>query len=312
MGINTSPLTAIPNFPGFIPATLHDWLFDPSSRLNVSMLVSVIVHALVLFGVTFVLPLPKFNNAAAPLEVVLVNSKSASKPNKADALAQSNLDGGGNTDDKRRAKSPFPLLPEHEQSLDVVNARQKVEQLEQEQKRLMTAIKSKKSINQPDPKTERIEQKQQIPDATDWVQRILQIDRLQAKVDKDHDAYQKRPKRKFVGARTQEYRFSRYIEDWRAKIERIGNLNYPEAAKREKLSGNLLLTVGIKTDGSIESIEIHRSSGKKILDEAAIRIVRLAGQNGFAPLPPDISRDTDILHITRTWMFTRSDELTSQ
>ena len=305
-------MTAIPNFTGFFPVALHDRLFDPSSRLRVSMLISVIVHALVLFGVTFTLPLPKFNNAAAPLEVVLVNSKSASKPNKADALAQANLDGGGNTDDKHRAKSPFPLLPEHEQSLDVVNARQKVEQLEQEQKRLMTAIKSKKSVNQPDPRTERLEQKQEIPDATDLVQRILQIDRLQAQVDKDHEAYQKRPKRKHFGARVEEYRFARYIEDWRAKIERIGNLNYPEAAKREKLHGDLLLTVKIKADGSIESVEINRSSGKKILDEAAIRIVRLAGQNGFSPFPPDISRDTDILEITRTWIFTRSDELMSQ
>lgn len=312
MGINTSPLTAIPNFPGFFPAALHTRLLDPSSRLNLSMLVSVIAHAIVLFGVTFVLPLPKFNNAAAPLEVVLVNSKSASKPNKADALAQANLDGGGNTDDNRRAKSPFPLLPEHEQSLDMVNARQKAEQLEQEQKRLMTAIKSKKNVTQPDPRTERLEQKQEILNATDLVQRILQIERIEAQVDKEHEAYQKRPKRKFIGARTQEYRFSRYVEDWRAKVERIGNLNYPEAAKREKLTGSLLLTVGIKTDGSIESIEINRSSGRKILDDAAVRIVRLAGQNGFAPLPPDISRDTDILHITRTWMFTRSDELISQ
>ena len=303
---------AIPNSQGFFPAALHDRLFDPSSRLRVSMLVSVIAHAIVLFGVTFVLPLPKFNNAAAPLEVVLVNSKSASKPNKADALAQANLDGGGNTDDNRRAKSPFPLLPENEQSLDVVNARQKTEQLEQEQKRLMTAIKSKKSVNQPDPRTERLEQKQEIPDAADLVQRIMQIERLEAQVDKEHEAYQKRPKRKFIGARTQEYRFSRYIEDWRVKIERIGNLNYPEAARREKLFGDLKITVGIRVDGSIESIEIDRSSGKKILDEAAVRIVRLAGQNGFAPLPPDISRDTDILHITRTWMFTRSDELISQ
>jgi len=118
-------------------------------------------------------------------------------------------------------------------------------------------------------------------------------------------------KRKFIGARTKEYRFARYVEDWRIKVEHIGNLNYPEAAKRDRLYGNVQLTVGIMADGNLESIEINRSSGKKILDEAAIRIVKLAGQNGFAPFPPDISRDTDILHITRTWFFTRSDELRS-
>ena len=128
----------------------------------------------------------------------------------------------------------------------------------------------------------------------------------------NYEAYQHRLKRKFIGARTREFRFARYAEDWRLKVERIGNLNYPEAARREGLYGKLQLTVGIKSDGSLESIEINRSSGRKVLDEAAIRIVNLAGQNGFAPFPPDISRDTDILHITRTWVFTRSDELASE
>lgn len=312
MGINTSPLTAIPNFPGFTPAAFHDWLFDPSSRLSVAMLISVVLHAVVLFGITFKFPLPKFNNATAPLEVVLVNSKSTSKPNEADALAQANLDGGGNTDEPRRAKTPFPLLPEHEKTLDTVNARKKTEQLEQEAKRLMTASKGKQSVHQPDPRLERLEQKQEIQNAADLVQRSLEIARLEAQIDKDYEAYQKHPKRKFIGARTQEYRFARYVEDWRAKVERIGNLNYPEAAKREKLYGNLQLTVGIRADGSLESVEINRPSGKKILDTAAIRIVKLAGQNGFAPFPPDISRDIDILHITRTWIFTRSDEMVSE
>jgi len=304
-------LIAIQNFPGFIPAALRK-LHLHITTLTAAMLISVTVHALALFGITFVLPLPKFNNAAAPLEVVLVNSKSASKPNKAKMLAQANLDGGGNTDEKLRATTPFPLLPEHEKSLDVVNARQKAEQLEQEQKRLMTAIKSKKSVTQPDQKTERLEQKQEIPNATDLAQLYLQIERREAQVDKDNKAYQERPRLKNIGASTEEYRFARYVEDWRTKIERIGNLNYPEAAKREKLHGDLLLSVKINADGSIRSVEVTRSSGKPILDKAAIRIVKLAGQNGFAPFPPDIKRDFEILEISRTWIFTRSDELISK
>ena len=133
-----------------------------------------------------------------------------------------------------------------------------------------------------------------------------------AQIAKDYEAYQKRLNRKFIGAHTQDPRFASYAKDWRLKIEQLENLNYPEAAKREKLYGTVQLTVGIKSDGSLESVEINRSSGKKILDEAAIRIVKLAGQNGFAPFPPDISQDTDILHITRTWVFTRSDELLSE
>jgi membrane fusion protein (multidrug efflux system) len=124
-----------------------------------------------------------------------------------------------------------------------------------------------------------------------------------AQIAKDYEAYQKRLKRKFIGAHTQEPRFASYVKDWRLKIEQLENLNYPEAAKRGKLYGTVQLTVGIKSDGSLESVEINRSSGNKILDEAAIRIAKLAGQNGFAPFPPEIGLDTDILHITRTWVF---------
>ncbi len=298
--------------PDFNLAAFRSWIFDPSSRLDVAIFISIIFHAVVLFGVTFKLPTPKIENAITPLEVVLVNSKSISKPYKADTLAQANLDGGGNTDDNRRAKTPFPLSPKHKQSIDVTKAKQKTKQLEQEAKKLMTAVNSKQSIHQSNSRLEKSEQAKKIPDAFDLIQRSREIIRLEAQIAKDYEAYQKRPKRKFIGARTKEYRFARYVEDWRVKVERIGNLNYPEAAKRDGLYGHLQLTVGIMADGNLESIEINRSSGQKILDEAAIRIVKLAGQNGFAPFPPDISRDTDILHITRTWVFTRSDELMSK
>lgn len=298
--------------PDFNLAAFRSWIFDPSSRLDVAIFISIIFHAVVLFGVTFKLPTPKIENAVTPLEVVLVNSKSISKPYKADTLAQANLDGGGNTDDNRHAKTPLPLSPKHKQSIDVTKAKQKKKQLEQEAKRLMTAVNSKQSIHQSNSRLEKSEQAVKTPDASDLIQRSREIIRLEAQIAKDYEAYQKRPKRKFIGARTKEYRFARYVEDWRIKVERIGNLNYPEAAKRDNLFGHLQLTVGIMADGSLESIEVNRSSGKKILDEAAKSIVKLAGQNGFAPFPPDISRDTDILHITRTWVFTRSDELMSK
>lgn len=131
-----------------------------------------------------------------------------------------------------------------------------------------------------------------------------------AQINKNNEMYQKLPRRKFIGARTQEYRFAQYIEDWRVKVERIGNLNYPEQARREQIYGKLQLSVSIKTDGSIESIEVSHSSGQRILDAAAMRIVKLAAP--YAPLPADIRRDTDILTITRTWTFTQADKLESE
>ena len=109
------------------------------------------------------------------------------------------------------------------------------------------------------------------------MQRTLEAMRLEAQIAKEMDAYQKRPKRKFVGARAEEYRFARYVEDWRLKVERVGNLNYPEAARQLKLYGNLLLTVSIRADGSVESVRVERSSGQKVLDAAAVKIVEMAG-----------------------------------
>jgi protein TonB len=129
---------------------------------------------------------------------------------------------------------------------------------------------------------------------------------LQAQIDRRIEEYQKRPRKKFIGARATEYRFAQYEEDWRQKIERIGTLNYPSAA-RGKLYGNLRLTVTIRPDGSVQSVDLDRSSGLKVLDAAAFKIVRMASP--FAPFPPDIRKDTDLLVITRTWFFGPGDTI---
>ncbi|HEV7929126.1 MAG TPA: TonB family protein [Nitrosospira sp.] len=282
-----------------------------SSRLNVAIFLSLILHAAVLFSINFQFPSSKNERSAFPLEVVLVNSKVISRPDQVDPLARANLDRGRNID-RSRAKTPYPLSSEPKHRADEESAMQKPEQLEPEAQPLMAALNSDERPYPSDPFAAQPEQNHNILDATDLVQRGLEIARVEAQASYDYGTHKKPPKRKFIGTRTQDYRFARYVEDWRLKVERIGNLNYPEAAKREKLYGNLQITVGIKSDGSLESIEINRPSSKKVLDEAAVRIVKLAGQNGFAPFPPDISADVDVLHITRTWVFTRSDELASE
>lgn len=294
------------------PLALAGYQYLQSHRLVAAMMASLLLHAIVFFGVTFQFPQPKSDKIASSLEVVLVNNKTQTKPKESQLLAQDNLDGGGNTEEDRRAKTPFPVLPRNKPVVAENVAQQKVKQLEQEAKKLMAAVSETPQIELPKEHKNELESKSVAVDSADLLLRSLDIARLRAQIDQDHDSYQKRPKRKFAGARTKEFRFARYVEDWRIKVERIGNLNYPEAARKEKLYGNLQLTVGIRADGSLESIEINRSSGEKILDEAAVNIVKLAGQNGFAPFPPDISQDTDILHITRTWVFAASDMLLSQ
>jgi len=269
---------------------------------------SLALHAFVLFGIGFDLPDPR--NAAdflQPLQVVLVNSKSKSPPTHADALAQTNLDGGGNTAEDRVAKSPLPNLNDDRQFIPEQSA-QRVRQLEQEAKHLMTQAQSTYSV--PQEKTRQQQETNERANGEELIQRSMEIARLEAQITKDFDAYQKVPRRKFIGARAREYRFAQYVEDWRIKVERIGTLNYPEIARQKKIYGSLQLTVAIRADGSVESAEVSRSSGQPILDAAAQRIVKLASP--FPPLPEDIRRDTDILSITRTWSFTQSDKLESE
>lgn len=146
--------------------------------------------------------------------------------------------------------------------------------------------------------------------ASSLVTNSLAMASLSAELDQRLNAYAKRPKRKWISVRTREYKYASYMEAWRAKVERVGNLNYPDEARRKRLSGSLLLEVALNPDGSINAIELRRSSGHRVLDEAAVRIVKLAAP--FAPFPKNILQETDILHIERTWRFLSSNQFASR
>jgi len=272
--------------------------FGLVATMQVAIVASIAFHTVAIVGLGF--RLPSILRDSAPhnvMDVVLVNSKSAARPAKADALAQANLDGGGNTDKKMRAASPFPMADPRQPSIELRAAEERVKQLEAESREIMLQLKSKAAVAPVQPQQE----------ARDIIERNLEIERLEAQIRRQQQAYQERPRKKFIGARAQEYRFATYIDRWRVKIERIGTLNYPEEARARGIHASLQLTVGIKRDGEIESIDINRRSGYRFLDQAALRIVRLASP--FEPFPADIRADTDILYITRTYTFTRADEL---
>jgi len=279
-------------------------------RMQVAVAASVIFHAFIISCVSFTMPDPFRLAGPQPLEVTLVNAKSQTRPLKADALAQANLDGGGNTDAPRRARSPLPVPRDPKEGADLTMAQKRVEQLERDAKQLMTRAKSKTPIASVPETPQPREEPQAAPNAADIMSRSMEIARLEASIARDWDSYQQRPRRRFIGARTQEFRFARYVEDWRVKIERIGEVNYPQAARDQKLYGSLVVTVSIKSDGSLERVDINRSSGQRILDAAALRIVNLAAP--YAAFPSDIAKDTDVISITRTWVFTRSDQFVAE
>lgn len=295
--------------------------FRHRSPLFWALWLSLLVHA-VLLTLHFEPELKKLKDQLPSLEVMLVNSNTRQAPKKADVLAQANLDRGGNTDEKRSMKSPLPVTPKQAQlpgqsasvSLQPADAsttqyshlqleKQRVATLEQEAQALLTQLKSPQAV--PALQTRQRQQQASPPSAA-----MLEMARLEALIAKQQEAYESRPKRQFIGARTQEYRFARYVEQWRQKIQRVGNNNYPQAAKAQGLYGQLQMTVSIRADGSIEQVTINHSSGHKLLDESAKRIVQLAAP--FDVFDADMRRDTDVLSITRTWTFTREDALLTE
>jgi protein TonB len=287
-----------------------DWLarMDPASRgFTLALLASLAFHAVVL-SIHFKLPDALKRAKDSTLEVILVNSKSARKPAEAQAKAQADLDGGGNTDEDRRAKTPLPASQQVQPGDNLVEAQRRVHELEVQQQKLMTQARSRKTIQTDTRKSE------QQPDQAsvrglDLAQSALAIARMEAQIERQIEEYNKRPRRKEIGARAEKAVEAQYLEDWRQKVERIGNLNYPEAAKG-KLYGSLLLYVSIKSDGALEYVEVRRSSGHKILDEAALRVVRMAAP--YASFPEELKRQTDIIGFARTWVFTRADQIRSE
>jgi periplasmic protein TonB len=234
--------------------------------------------------------------AAPPLEIVLVNARTESAPTNAQALAQANLDGGGSNEQGRRT-SPLPNSFEMRDGDTLETAKRTVQQLEDEQKKLLAQLKRGDTADMQPSK----DMKPMQADVGSVEEARRQLAREQAIIDKSISDYQKRPRKHFFMPSTSEYRFARYVEDWRGRVEKIGNDNYPEEA-RGKIYGNLKMTVVIRKDGSLIDAIINQSSGSAVLDRAARRIVKLAAP--YPPFPPDVARDTDILEITRTWVFT--------
>ncbi len=273
-----------------------------NERFAVSILMALSLHAVVLLGVGFVLDFKPLTHPLETLDVVLVNWRSESTPDEADFLAQASQRGGGESSEVRRPSqentgmSPGPADGEdrrdqREQVSRVADAAREQLLRDDDNAELTQQITS---IEQPEQPT---------PSAAALMQESMTMAKLQPGIHRDRESPSKLKRRKWISANTREYEYAAYMQAWVAKVERVGNLNYPEEVRRLKLVGDLVMTVGINTDGSVESIDIRRSSGLPQLDQAATRIVRLAGP--YSPLPGHITSNVDVLHITRTWRFSR-------
>jgi len=265
------------------------------------MLFSIIAHAVIVLGLTFdyAKPAPRLPS----LDVILVQSATGKRPEKADFLANANNEGGGSSDKAVRptdlVSAPVPK-PQPGIAPIPVETGTRAPQPPSERE-LLTQKKSGFAVHTQTQATEQPDTARPNPNAL--AERKLEMARLANELHSETQVYAKRPKKKYISANTREAADAAYQAGWVARVERIGNLNYPDEARRQQLQNgrtlSLLLTTRIRRDGSLASVDIIQSSGYKLLDEAAIRIVRLAAP--FPPLPTNM--DYDELYITRTWEF---------
>lgn len=278
-------------------------------RLGLAIIIALALHAAVILGITFGTNDDKTELAPEPnIDVTLVTTQQSEEPEDADYLAQANQLGGGNTQEKVRPETMMPaLVPQDSPQLTSPSPPVQTPAPAQRATRseVLTVVKSETDLSAdifPEQQND-----SETPSAAELISQSLDIASLEVEVGQVIQAYAEMPRRNFISANTREHRYAAYMDGWRRKVERIGTLNFPAEAKRQRLTGNLILEVAINPDGTINEIEVVRSSKHKILDDAAIRIVRLAAP--FAPFPDNIRADTDVLHITRTWKFLGGDRV---
>lgn len=268
-------------------------------RFGATLVLSLLVHGLVILGVGFAVD----DNAPLlpTLDVIFSQTSTPLTPKQADFLAQANQQGGGDHDKAQRPRdSQAGVVPQTTQGLAPIPLqRQDAAVPPPPQTRVVSSAHGEHRL--PDAQSQPLPERAH-PDAAQRAreQRDAEMARLAAEVHLRSEQYAKRPNRKFVSASTREYIYANYLRAWVDRAERVGNLNYPDEARQRRLSGQVVISVGVRRDGSVESSRVLISSGVAMLDAAALRVIQLA-----QPFPalPETKDDIDILQVTRTWVF---------
>ena len=273
-------------------------------RLSATFILSLLVHAALILGLGFAL------EDAAPvmptLDVILTETQSPLTRQQADFLAQASNQGGGEHDKTSRPReAQAGRIPQPEAGIAPQPLRaQSPEPTPAPQARVVGNQRSPDRLPVPQARPE--VPPNPLPPGERKIEHDVAMARLAAEIHLRSERYAKRPKRKFVSASTREYAYAAYLRGWVDRVERVGNLNYPDEARRRRIGGLLVISVAIRRDGSVERADIIQSSRIPMLDAAALRIVKLS--EPFAPLP-ETEEDVDILHVTRTWQFLPGGEL---
>ena len=290
--------------------TVSNPIIKPGDRLGMTLFLAVSFHLLLILGLNFSFEDPAKTPKVETLDITLVQKPSKEKPEQADYLAAEDQAGGGNTQERVPEQRPRakPSVTEVEGNAPQAKAPAAPRQTEPQTQKLTTQAPSpeKTQPQRPEPQIQR----KPTPNAAQMVQLGREIARLEASIDAAQQAYSERPKPKYLNANTRKFDDANYLKAVTDKIERIGNLNYPDKARRKGLSGHLMMEMALAPDGSLRGVRLLRSSGHKVLDDAATRIVRLAAP--FPEVPGSVLDERNELRIVRTWVFTSRNHLISQ
>jgi protein TonB len=281
----------------------------PADRLGFTLFLAALVHVALILGLSFSFAEP--GQISKTLEITLSTFKSAEKPKEADFLAQNNQQGSGTLDKKAAPKTTEQALFQDTEVKRVTPPSAPPASAHKEKPKAAVATRSPQAQKTPIKTAQAKPQPASRPAPVfDSSQLSAEIASLEAQLAQEQQLYAKRPKiHRLNAASTMRDKGAWYKEEWRKKIERIGNLNYPDEARRQRIYGSLRLLVSINRDGTLYEVQVLESSGQDTLDQAALRIVRLAAP--FAPFNKDLA-EFDRLEIIRTWRFERGDRLSSR
>lgn len=281
-----------------------------SERFGFTVFLSACVHAILILGIGFTYLTESSSESA--LEITLAQYRSELAPDEADFLAQENQLGSGVLDEAAATSTPFESDFNADTIQEVLPVPQAPELISEElldDTRVISTFADGVDVRQQTDENEP-EQEQPLEGEPTPDELSLAIASLQAQLDRSRQEYAKRPRRYTISsASTRRSQDAQYLDDWRRRVEAVGNVNYPEQARRSRIYGSLRMLVALRPDGSVANIEILQSSGHNILDQAAVEIVTLAAP--FEPFPEAIRAEADILEIIRTWRFHEGNALTS-
>lgn len=279
-------------------------------RFGFTVFLSACVHAIIILGVGFTY-LEELNSEPA-LEITMAQYRSEFAPDEADFFAQENQIGSGALDSAAAPSTPFKSdfnADMIQEVAPVPQAQEIVNEIEVQDIAVISSFQNEQKVQQQldelEPEEDTLLSDQSTPDDLS-----LAIASLQAQLDLQRQVYAKRPRKYTISsASTKKSHDALYLDGWRRRIEAVGNINYPNEARIQRLYGNLRMLVALFPNGEVSEIQILQSSGHSVLDQAAVQIVNMAAP--FDPFPEAMRAEADILEIIRTWRFHEGNALTS-